>query len=232
MKTTLPRRSVLGGAAAMLAMPAMPRAQAWRKELVFDVVRGGKSIGSHALTFRRRGDDLVVNVTIDLVVEIAWIPVFRYEHRNREVWRSGRLLALESRTSDDGGKHRVHARNDGERLVVEGDDGVIDARADLLTTSYWHPGTPQSSQLLDTQKGRIVDVEHRSAGIGDLEVAGRTLEARRYDASGDLEFSIWYSLDRVWCGLEFDARGKRVRYRAVAWPDGESWLPVAELVGA
>lgn len=200
--------------------------------MLFEVVRGDTLIGTHRLDFTHRDNELVVHVEIALAVEVAWIPVFRYEHTNHEVWRDGRLVHLESRTHDDGTDHVVRAHHDGQALVVEGDDGFVTVESDMLTTSYWHPETPTRNRLLDTQKGRIKEVFHVPAGIDRMNVASEYLEARRYEASGDLDLTIWYSLQGAWCGLRFDARGEQVNYHAVNVPDQETWKQITSLIGA
>jgi hypothetical protein len=228
----LTRRSLMGTAAGAVAACATSRANAAPQSMLFNVIRGDTMIGTHRLDFTHSDNELVVRVEIALEVEVAWIPVFRYEHTNHEVWRDGRLVHLESRTHDDGTNHVVRAHHDGRTLVVEGDDGLLSVESDMLTTSYWHPETPTRNRLLDTQKGRIKDVFHVSSGIDRMAVASEYLEARRYEASGDLDLTIWYSLQGVWCGLRFDARGEQVNYHPVTFPDPEAWKQITSLIGA
>jgi hypothetical protein len=223
---------MMAATASMAAMLPAPVAIAGRQSMLFNVVRGGTLIGTHQLDFSRIGEDLVVEVAISLSVEVAWIPVFRYEHNNREVWRSGHLVDLESHTHDDGDDHFVKAFSDGDRLIVESDQGRRQAEANMLTTSYWHPLTPSRDRLLDTQKGRIVEVRHISFGFEHMVVAGQSVQAQRYEASGDLELTIWYSMQDAWCGLAFDARGEQVEYQAVVYPDQESLMALAASAGA
>lgn len=232
MTMLMTRRSVMGTAAGAVAACTTSGAFASSRSMQFDVIRGNNLIGTHRLDFMLRGDALVVNVEISLVVEVAWIPVFRYEHANTEVWRDGRLVQLDSRTHDDGNDHVVHAEVDGDGLVIEGDHGRIVAEPDILTTSYWHPETPTRDRLLDTQKGRIVEVVHVPSGIDRMAVARDSLEAQRYEASGDLDLTIWYSLQGIWCGLRFDARGEQVNYQPVIFPDPDAWQQIKSAIGA
>lgn len=226
MTARLCRRGLLGGMSAGLVLAASP-VRASPDRLAFDVVRGGETIGSHVLTFRRDGDVLAVEVAIDLEVTLAWIPVFRYSHRNTELWRGGGLERLDSRTDDDGSVHEVAVRRQGGRLLVDGDDGRLELPGDTITTSYWHPATMERRGLLDTQHGRLAETENRFAGLERIEVAGRTVEARRYEVTGDLELTAWYGRDGCWSGLAFDARGEEVRYRPVQRLADESWDAIA-----
>lgn len=230
MNGGLTRRAILGGLAA-LAVPGLPArpARASRGHLLFSVERGGEVIGEHRLTFAADGPDLLVDIAIRLEVTFASIPVFRYEHINREHWRDGRLIALDSRTDDDGAPYAVSARAVAEGLAVEGSEGRLLLDARTLTTAYWHPRTVQVSHLLDTQRGRLLTLENRFLGREVLEIGGEPLQAARYGVDGDLDMTLWYGPERQWCGLAFDARGEEVRYHVVERLGEDSWAAIAAL---
>lgn len=232
MKAGISRRATLGGL-SLLAVPAVLSrpARASRGELVFVVDRGGETIGEHRLTFSADGTELVVDVAIALEVTFASIPVFRYRHHNREHWRDGRLIALDSRTDDDGTPYAVSARAVDEGLAVEGSQGSLLVDAGTLTTAYWHPRTVHVEKLLDTQRGGLLSLENRYLGRDLLDVAGEQLTAARYGVDGDLSMTLWYGPERQWCGLAFDARGEVVRYRTVDRLDAQTWAAIAAMAG-
>lgn len=183
------------------------------KALKFQVLRDGREIGTHTLRFEEKGDALHVHVNIELEVRIAFVPVYSYSHRNHEVWRDGRLVSLSSETNDDGTRYRVEAEATEDGLQVESsEEGPFTAPADILTTSYWNPDAMKRDQLLDTQFGRIVDLEIEEGGRDSLETLDGSVQAMRYSVSGDLEMDIWYDAEGQWSGLEFQARGEPVRY--------------------
>ncbi|MFD1379834.1 DUF6134 family protein [Fodinicurvata halophila] len=183
------------------------------KALKFQVQRDGSDIGTHTLRFEEKGEELHVHVNIELEVRIAFVPVYTYSHRNHEVWRDGRLVSLSSETDDDGTTYRVEAEATEEGLQVESsEEGSFTAPADILTTSYWNPEAMEREQLLDTQYGRIVDLEIEERGRESLETLEGSVQATRYSVSGDLDMDIWYDVDGQWSGLEFQARGEPVRY--------------------
>ncbi|MBC6441484.1 MAG: hypothetical protein GDA49_13995 [Rhodospirillales bacterium] len=220
--TRTSRRTFLGAATcALLHRPAVSAAT--DSELVFDVYRDDEPIGVHGLSFHREGDDLVVDITIDLEVVFAWVTVFRYTHQNREVWRDGRLQRLDSATHDDGTDHIVSIRREADELVIDADGTRNVAPGHLLTTGYWHPGTPEQSMLVGTQKGRILKIAYRAQGSETITVAGAPAEARRFDVSGDLRMTMWYGADGLWNGMAFDARGSDIDYRVRTRPDDMAW---------
>jgi hypothetical protein len=71
-------------------------------DLHFVALRDGSRIGRHKVDFQQQGDRLLVDIEIQFEVTFAVIPLFRYRHRDREVWQGDRLVELDART-DDGG---------------------------------------------------------------------------------------------------------------------------------
>ena len=184
----------------------------------FAITRGGKTIGAHSIMFSRDGADTIVEVAIDIDVRMMVFPVFSYRHRNREVWRGGALVALDTTTDDNGDTLFVRAQATPEGLRVESPSGSFVAPPGILPTSYWHPETARQQQLLDTQNGEVVDMTVRPLGSDPVLVDGVSVAARKYDVSGDLDLAVWYTPDGAWAKLQFAARGADIEYVPVgAW---------------
>lgn len=199
----------LGAGAAWPATPPSPAVS-------FRVERAGNPIGTHEIRFTRDGDTLRVAVDIDLAVSFGPITVFRYMHRNRETWREGKLVALESETNDDGKRYTVSAKATENGLrVTSSANGTFIAPEDIIPTSYWNPATLRQTRLLDTQKGRIIDVSIEETGAYEAAIAGRSVPVREYRMTGDLKLRLWYSGDGEWLNVMFGARGEEVGYRVV-----------------
>lgn len=185
-------------------------------DLSFRVERGGEPIGTHRISFTREGGELHVAIDIELAVSFGPITVFRYEHRNRETWRDGKLVALETETNDDGKRYTVSAAATEKGLeVTSSANGTFVAPANIIPTSYWNPATLTQTQLLDTQKGRLIDVAIEETGAREADVGGRTVPVNEYRMTGDLKLSLWYSRDMEWLNVIFRARGEDVDYRVV-----------------
>ncbi|MEN3163570.1 DUF6134 family protein [Tistrella mobilis] len=218
------RRTVVAGllggglllAAPAFAGRALAVAAPGTGELAFDVFRGDAPMGRHVLRFTPEADGrLTVSVEIDLAVSFGPITVYRYTHRNTESWAGGRLVAIRTRTDDDGTAYAVDGRAEGDRFMVEGADGRVEAPADVIPTSYWHPETPARPRWLDTQRGRLLDVAVTDrGGVERPAPDGGSIAARAYDVTGDLTMTLWYrAAEPRWLGVAFDGRGREVRYR-------------------
>jgi len=204
---------VLGTLAAPLAA-ALPAT----RELAFAILRNDDSVGYHSITFERRGEDLIVDIDINIEVRLAFLTLFRYEHENREVWRDGRLVSLDTWTDDDGTRYAVTARATPAGLRVEGADGTFLAPEETIPTSYWNPETVEQTRLLDTQRGRLLDVTIRPLGNDSVELGSAAVPASKYAVSGDLNLLVWYTPQGELAKIAFEARGAAIDYApADAW---------------
>lgn len=220
---TVHRRHVLQRAAAAalaLGMPVLPAARAraqaglpYGGQLVFAVFRGGSQIGEHRYRFERRGNQLHVQIEVELQVKIGPITVFRYGHRNHEVWENDQLVAIETRTNDDGKPFEVKGRVTGSGFEVLGMNGTAAFPRSIMPSSYWHPASPKRSAFLDTQRGIPLDLnfaagEREGVAVTDGQVVG----ARRHEVTGDLKVTAWYADSGAWAKLAFPARGSQIEY--------------------
>lgn len=201
----------LGGAPATASQDNSAGLAA-RDSLSFKVLRDGSQIGHHRIAFAEVGDELHVDVAIDLEINLAFITLFRYEHRTKEIWRDGRLVSLESRTYDDGDEYSVRARSTAEGLKVEGSGGSFVAPADVIPTTYWHPETVEQDLLLDTQHGRLLSVSATPKGTDVIEAATKQVPAQRFVLDGDLEADLWYDTTGDWMKIAFNVRGSEIDY--------------------
>ncbi len=221
----IPRRQILAAAGGACLLPTMSRAQPVAPPLTFTVLREGVPIGTHRVAFKRESDTLTVDIAIDMVVKITIVPVYRYMHRSRETWRQGVLQTLEARTDDDGTRTEVRARRTTGGLAVEGSGGGFLAPANTEPTSYWHEDMTLQSRLLDTQNGTLIDVAARQTGTRRATIAGREIDVRTYQLSGDLSSQLGYSMTGEWVDLTFLARGSRIAYRRDAPPAAAAVSP-------
>lgn len=203
--------------ASLLGLPAKHAAAAGNAQLSslhkqsglgFRVLREGDTIGHHSIDFSRRGDDLVVDVNIDLEVKFAFITVYRYTHRNQEIWRDGRLHAIDTQTNDDGNKHWVRGRANGEGFAIESDSGSRLMPSGIIPSSYWHPDTPRAETLLNTQTGELARIKVAAgAHKSDLPMPWGPQVAQSFEISGDVDLNLWYDDKGCLLKMNFSAPG-------------------------
>ena len=215
------RRAVLAGMAAPLVVPAsgLTAALPSNGRIVFRVMREKKHIGQHELTFTASPGGMVIAISVDIVLKFGPIPVFRYRLTGTESWRDGVMVAAEARTNNDGHDEYMHAVRDRDGMWVTGSHNAqrpneranaerYRAPDDAFLATHWNIGqcagpwiNPQNGALL--RPGITAHPpELLQSGSGPATLA------RRLDASGDAELSLWYDSEDQWTALRFHARDK------------------------
>jgi hypothetical protein len=196
----------------LLLLTPVAYAASQLQDLAFQVTREGSPMGSHTIEFTQEGDKTIATIAIDLKVALGPITLFSYTHRNREVWQAGRLVELTTTTDDDGTKYSVTGRAIPGGFEVTGSEGTLLAPSEIMTTSYWQERTMEQTQLLDTQRGTLVDVTTREHSRETLHWGKHKLPAKHYQVRGGLNLDIWYDMQGHWVKLLFKARGSEIIY--------------------
>ena len=224
----LTRRFLIAGGCGLLAAGALtPRAARATvippaNAMPFLIRRDGDRIGQHTFAFQQDGTDTIVDIQIDMEVFFGPIRVFYYTHRNREVWRDGRLVSLNTQTDHDGDTYTVQGTAVTDGFQVTGADGTAVLPADIMSTSYWRQESMAQSQLLNTQNGRVMDVAITALGADTITAAGQTITADRYNVSGDLDLNVWYAPTGQFVKLSFVASDSQIDYELIDVGGGRS----------
>ncbi len=175
--------------------------------LNFAVIREGKQIGTHVLTFRQTGKRIDVTIKTRIAVKFAFITVYHFEHDGQETWQNGRLVAMKSITNDDGTDHTLAASLDGAgRLRVIGDGKEIIAAPDIVPASLWNPAFVRTKALMDSLVGKRLDIKIADRGGETVMVKGVKTNVRHYSMTGELARELWY--DEHWVLVRMALTGK------------------------
>lgn len=219
------RRHALAGLAGLSAAATLPlSARADSAERRFRILRGGSDIGTHRIAVTRDGDLTRVAIDIDIVVRLLGIPAYRYEMTNRETWRAGELVSIDSRVNDDGTAKRVVAARRGAAVAIESDFVNKEVSPMVGTTTYVTPLFLERPDWVSTDSGEVLGVSvdrlgPDTAGNGATSTAWRASDGDGYDVV------IHYDDRGEWIGLAFDAGGREAVYVADAIDDrlAEVW---------
>jgi len=198
-------------------------------EIAFELTRKGDRIGTHRIAFTREDGALKVAVDIDIKVKFLVFTAFSYEHRVRETWRDGRLVALEATTVQNGEESRIDGRALGDVFEMTAADGSVSRLpADVLATTYWHPRTRSADRLINTQTGEVMDVTVQPADSAvELAAPWGEVDARRFDVSARRDWSLWYDPAGCLMGVSFTGKdGTEISYRLTRHidPQAADWI--------
>jgi hypothetical protein len=155
-------------------------------------------IGEHRMTVRREDDVIVVEHTAELAVEVLGFTAFHRRTRFREAWRGDRLVAFEGVVEDNGAPFPVRARVEGDRLVVEGSAGRIEAPASTAPSEPSLEFAIRRESFFDSKTGALLNATVTSAGREPLKVGDGVVEASKYEVTGDLEQQVWFDPTGAW----------------------------------
>jgi hypothetical protein len=215
----LDRRSFLLGAAGLLvagpALAAVPGLPAGNK-IAFIIVRKDENIGSHVLDFSGTPENPIVQVTVDIVVKLGPIPLYRYKHRAREEWQDGKFASVVSETDDDGKAYKLTVKRTGDGFEVDGNEGKFKGPANMLPATHWNKAELENP-MLNTQTGKLMKPQIEKLGPNAVKRAsGGTVNATRYRMSGpDMDgtpLDLWFDDKDTWCALAFTKSGTEIRY--------------------
>lgn len=212
---TTRRGFLLCAAACCIARPKLAQAAVPPPDrLAFRLVREGRPIGTHVLTFVRLDNGFDVHIAVDIAVGFGPLVLFRYGLRGLEQWRSDAVVHVDATTNDNGTPGHVRADRDAQGLWVEGSDTPrYLAPPDALPATHWNMAELHAPWI-NMQGGRLLHPVVRRVGPGPVTLAGGGTEvATEYAVSGDATLDLWYSASRRWSGLSFTAKdGSEVRY--------------------
>jgi hypothetical protein len=219
----LGRRTVLGvaasgAAAAMTPWRALAQSVPPGGRLNFNLIRDGSRIGEETVTFQPDGDRLTVVVDVAIRVTLAMIPVFRLHHHETESWQDGQILSFAATTMKNGSHFYAQGWRDGSQFMARGTarpDAYV-APPDALPTSQWNHAMLQGP-MINTQDGKLMHPTVTDRGLAEVALAdGSTVQARHFNARGDLRFDTFFSDSWEWVGLSFPAPdGSVVIYQKV-----------------
>ena len=209
---------LFGVSAGIVPVLAADTEQALPQNLYFDVTINGDPMGYHYVEYSRDGDDLVVDIDIDLRVKFAFITVFKYIHENQERWQGDTLVSLRSETLDSGENFFVAAAREDGTLNVEGSRGNYAVEGPIASTTYWnYRSMTGNDRMLNSQKGDVLDYTLTHQGTETIMARGEAIAADKYFLDSVIDTTIWYdAATKEWVKLAFDARGRTVEYTLVA----------------
>jgi len=207
------------------------------RELLFRVLLDDKAIGFHSFRVAEQAGRKTIEINADFDVTFFAIPVYSYDHSNREVWNDGCLETIVSSTDDNGEEYSVAGEVQGGffKVAIGSNQKELDSEC-VMTFAYWNRDFLQQSYLLNAQTGEYLPVDIDYEGVEQLQIDDQSVEAARYNlrnSDEQLDITVWYGeANGDWLSLESEVSGGRtLRYLPVsrdAMPDKSAVARVRE----
>jgi hypothetical protein len=194
MDMPIPRRAALAAPALLLTLPAAPARAALPGPYAFRIIREGREIGTHRVTFTDRGGgQYAADTAVDIAVKLAGITVFRFTHRFQEIWGGGRLLGVASRRDRNGTVTEMRAEAGAGGILVQGPEGRLTLPAEAAPLSWWDVTRIEEKRpLFDNAEGKPLRLAWTRAALAN--------GGRRWSCTGDRESAGEWAADGSWTG--------------------------------
>lgn len=158
---------------------------------VFDITRDGNKIGTDTIEITKTGDTTTVHSTTHIEVTVAFIKAYSFDHVATEKWSKGHFVSYKATTDDNGKKYDVLAKVVGQKVDLTVNGETTELPQIVIPASLWNTGFTTSTQLIDTDKGKVMTVSVEDVGDESIEVAGTQIQAHHYKIGGDFVRDVW-----------------------------------------
>ncbi len=202
----LPVQNVSLPPAALL--PAVDPIALYGGDLIFDVYRKGKKVGEHSLAFSRDAiGDVTVKANFHIAIDVLFIKAYTFDYASTEIWRDKQVVSMAATADDNGKVTRTLALQEEGVFRISGSRGPVLASSWVFPTNHWNRGQVESSVILNTLTGRLINVKVEDRGVETVETGRGAVQARRFAYTGELhDTDAWYDAAGRWVKMRFKAK--------------------------
>jgi hypothetical protein len=200
--------------AALLLVATMNAATAADAVNSYEVLRNGKEIGTHDISFHREGETLKVVSETRMKVKFLFITAYKYHYRSTERWTEAGLESVVTKVDDNGKVSETEIRREGDIYLAEDSSGqVLSVDPGFMTTNHWNADVLGVDTLFNTITGRLNEVR-----IGQAENRESTIaDGETYAVRGELEIDTAYDQKGNWLGMSFrHTDGSLIEFRCTS----------------
>ncbi|MCX8253131.1 hypothetical protein RHAL1_00149 [Beijerinckiaceae bacterium RH AL1] len=192
--------------AALLVSPAFAGSVAPQKHVhrVFDIMREGSKIGTDTFDISRQGDATSVKVNTHIIVKVAFITAYRYDHSEAGTWKGTQLVSFKSKTDDNGKDHTIAATQSEGKIALDVDGTSTTAPKSTQPASLWGAEVSKQKQIFDPANGKRMAVGVQDLGDETVEVNGVPRQLNHVKLTGAFPRDLWFDEDGL---VKMELRG-------------------------
>ena len=156
------------------------------EKILFNVFLDKKQVGTHSFVIEQKNQHIWVESNMQLEGKFWGLVPFKYTHQSTEHWKNGCLINLQSQTLKRGKTVSVSARYNEAGLTITNANKAELIEGCIKSFAYWNSSALKGNQLLNTEDGKLVDVEIEI--IHTQGVLGKSVVIRSSEADINLQY--------------------------------------------
>ncbi len=178
----------------MLVQP-VPAASASPEHMVYRVQHSRYgNIGTYSNVVEKAGNLTTVTTEAHIAVSVLGVVLYRQDIARQERWNADRLVAFHGVTTVNGKSYELTGNADGDRFVLMSPDGPIVAPASVKLANPWSADVLHGDTLITPDRGRIENVQVKTAQETSLNINGRATRTKHYEINrldGTKRYEVW-----------------------------------------
>jgi len=187
------------------------------KRIEFDIFRNNKHIGQHIFSFKKDGNQLVVQSEINFQIKKLGVVLYKYHVKGTEYFENGELVKFNSKTNQNGKEKYVNIKLEDENLVIDGSSFKGKVPTNYLLGTWWNHGLVEAEAQISAVSGRIIKQKVTFLGKETLKIGEKTYNTLHFNFSSvdkklakdkKLNTDVWYEENSLnWIKASFKKKG-------------------------
>lgn len=163
-------------------------------------------IGSYTNVIEDRGAEISVRNKVRVTVKVLFAVAYDQKGENSELWRNGRIVSFDGHMRKNGKKSSIRGYADGEKFIIEGKRGTVEAPANVFPNNPWSTSILAADTLMGTSSGTLYRVRSTKGTERVIQIDGKPLKTQYFKVEGDARYEIWF--DEAGVPVQFADIGK------------------------
>ena len=204
---------IAAGAGSAYAIGPAEVLDTYGDKATYTIIRNGKKIGTHTLSFTPQNGELTVDIVSDIKVRVLKIPVYSFYYVSKEQWSGDQLLSLTSSVTEKGTTKRTrYEYRDGVATMTDTNGETTTGNVNF-GSNHWNNAVLNEQLIFNTLTGRANKVSVSEPKTEQLSINNREIETTHHVYSDELQAEVWYDTTGRWVQLSFKGEdGSVIQY--------------------
>jgi len=194
----------------VLSLASAAGAADQKQENLFGTIRvDGKKIGQvhYTVSYDEQGE--VEELKTNASYTVLGFEVYHFNQSLHETWQTGELQLMDGTTNDDGSKYDGTLKRAADQYDCVLNDKGLTLPHNAFPNSVWHYQITEQDLLFNLTDFKLMKVQVAQKKE-KVKIDGKTIDAERFDFTGDWKASLWFDGDQRLVKFEYQVNGHDV----------------------